>query len=189
MTDWLEICRLAVGDLRGVLTELPTRVTREPIAERGVGGDDTSATTARRRQRSSGAATHEASLQFRLVSEELGERPSASPRRRSSSTPSTARSTRAACPSSRSPSRSQKAKTGDVDSGYVYTSAPVRSGRREGRVPSSTASRSARCGRRTRSSSCSSEPPSPTSWPTASRPSRGVAERSPRHGWLTLSLC
>ena len=71
MTDWLEICRQAVGDLRGVLTELPTRVTREPITGRGVGGDDTTAIDAaaeaaivRRLE-----ASHEAGLQFRLVSE------------------------------------------------------------------------------------------------------------------------
>jgi myo-inositol-1(or 4)-monophosphatase len=76
VTDWLEICRQAVGDLRGVLTELPTRVTREPITGRGVGGDDTTAIDAaaeaaivRRLE-----AAHEAGLQFRLVSEELGER-------------------------------------------------------------------------------------------------------------------
>ena len=41
--DWLEICRQAVGDLRGVLDELPTRETREPITGHGVGGDDTTA--------------------------------------------------------------------------------------------------------------------------------------------------
>ena len=76
MTDWLELCRAAVSDLRAVLEELPTRVTREPITGRGVGGDDTTAIDA-----AAEAAivrrlefAHEQGLQFKLVSEELGER-------------------------------------------------------------------------------------------------------------------
>jgi myo-inositol-1(or 4)-monophosphatase len=74
--NWLEICRQAVGDLRGVLEQLPTRETREPITGRGVGGDDTTAIDAaaeaaivRRLEEA-----HERGLEFRLVSEELGER-------------------------------------------------------------------------------------------------------------------
>ena len=65
---------LAVGDLRGVLEELPTRETREPITGHGVGGDDTTAIDAaaeaaivRRLE-----TAHEAGCT--LVSEELGER-------------------------------------------------------------------------------------------------------------------
>jgi myo-inositol-1(or 4)-monophosphatase len=42
-TDWLDVCRAAVADVRGVLAELPTRVEREPVVGAGVGGDDTTA--------------------------------------------------------------------------------------------------------------------------------------------------
>ena len=43
MTDWLEVCRAAVGDVRGVLAAMPTRVEREPVLGQGEGGDDTTA--------------------------------------------------------------------------------------------------------------------------------------------------
>lgn len=43
MTDWLEVCRAAAGDVRGALAEMPTRVEREPVLRRGEGGDDTTA--------------------------------------------------------------------------------------------------------------------------------------------------
>ncbi len=43
MTDWLELCRAAAADVRGVLEELPTRVEREPVQRQGEGGDDTTA--------------------------------------------------------------------------------------------------------------------------------------------------
>ncbi|HET7567367.1 MAG TPA: inositol monophosphatase family protein [Gaiellaceae bacterium] len=43
MTDWLETCRAAVADVRGVLAELPTRVEREPVVAQGEGGDETTA--------------------------------------------------------------------------------------------------------------------------------------------------
>ncbi|HEY2073896.1 MAG TPA: inositol monophosphatase family protein, partial [Gaiellaceae bacterium] len=43
MTDWLEICRAAVGDVRGVLAAMPTRIEREPVLRHGEGGDDTTA--------------------------------------------------------------------------------------------------------------------------------------------------
>ena len=43
MTDWLELCRAAVADVRGVLAEMPTRLEREPVLRRGEGGDDTTA--------------------------------------------------------------------------------------------------------------------------------------------------
>jgi myo-inositol-1(or 4)-monophosphatase len=42
-TDWLEVCRAAVADVRGVLAELPTRAEREPVVGAGLGGDDTTA--------------------------------------------------------------------------------------------------------------------------------------------------
>jgi myo-inositol-1(or 4)-monophosphatase len=43
LTDWLALCRAATGDVRRVLCELPTRVEREPVSGRGLGGDDTTA--------------------------------------------------------------------------------------------------------------------------------------------------
>jgi myo-inositol-1(or 4)-monophosphatase len=43
LTDWLELCREAVEDVRGVLVELPTRVEREPVVGDGEGGDETTA--------------------------------------------------------------------------------------------------------------------------------------------------
>jgi myo-inositol-1(or 4)-monophosphatase len=43
VTDWLEVCREAVGDVRGVLEELPTRDEREPVVGDGEGGDETTA--------------------------------------------------------------------------------------------------------------------------------------------------
>jgi myo-inositol-1(or 4)-monophosphatase len=43
LADWLAVCRAAVDDVRGVLTEMPTRVEREPVRRRGEGGDDTTA--------------------------------------------------------------------------------------------------------------------------------------------------
>ena len=46
MTDWLEVCREAVADVRGVLEELPTRAEREPVVGDGEGGDETTAVDA-----------------------------------------------------------------------------------------------------------------------------------------------
>ncbi|HEY4412412.1 MAG TPA: inositol monophosphatase family protein [Gaiellaceae bacterium] len=43
MTDWVAVCRAAVGDVRTVLEDLPTRVEREPVLSQGEGGDDTTA--------------------------------------------------------------------------------------------------------------------------------------------------
>ena len=43
MTDWIAVCRAAVDDVKTVLTELPTRVEREPVIRQGEGGDDTTA--------------------------------------------------------------------------------------------------------------------------------------------------
>ena len=43
MTEWLDVCRAAVADVRGVLAAMPTRVEREPVLRRGQGGDDTTA--------------------------------------------------------------------------------------------------------------------------------------------------
>ncbi|MHB8468740.1 MAG: inositol monophosphatase family protein [Gaiellaceae bacterium] len=43
MTDWLEVCRAACGDVQRELTALPTRAEREPVVGAGLGGDDTTA--------------------------------------------------------------------------------------------------------------------------------------------------
>jgi myo-inositol-1(or 4)-monophosphatase len=70
---WLEVCREAVGDIRGVLAELPTRVEREPVLATGEGGDDTTAIDAAAET----AVVHRLEAldeDFTLVSEELGER-------------------------------------------------------------------------------------------------------------------
>jgi myo-inositol-1(or 4)-monophosphatase len=73
VSPWLEVCRAAVRDIRGVLAELPTRNEREPVLAAGVGGDDTTAID--------GAAEavvlkrlEALERDFVLVSEELGER-------------------------------------------------------------------------------------------------------------------
>jgi myo-inositol-1(or 4)-monophosphatase len=43
VTDWLELCRASVADVRRVLVELPTRAEREPVVGQGLGGDETTA--------------------------------------------------------------------------------------------------------------------------------------------------
>jgi myo-inositol-1(or 4)-monophosphatase len=73
VTDaWLETCRAAVGDVRRVLEELPTRAEREPVVGSGEGGDDTTAVD---------AAVERAVLErfdarhddYAILSEEIGE--------------------------------------------------------------------------------------------------------------------
>jgi myo-inositol-1(or 4)-monophosphatase len=73
VTDWLELCRLCVADIRGVLHRLPTRDEREPVLRRGEGGDDT---TAIDQAAEDAVVSRLAALgqDFVLVSEELGER-------------------------------------------------------------------------------------------------------------------
>jgi myo-inositol-1(or 4)-monophosphatase len=73
VTPWLDVCRDAVGDIKAVLTELPTRVEREPVLQLGEGGDDTTAIDAAAET----AVVHRLERLdegFTLVSEELGER-------------------------------------------------------------------------------------------------------------------
>ena len=73
MTPWLELCRLCVADIEGVLERLPTRAEREPVLRRGVGGDDTTAID----QAAEDAVVERLAAlgeDFVLVSEELGER-------------------------------------------------------------------------------------------------------------------
>jgi myo-inositol-1(or 4)-monophosphatase len=73
VTRWLELCRLCVGDIRDVLVRLPTRLEREPILRRGLGGDDTTAID----QAAEDAIVERLEAlgeDIVLVSEELGER-------------------------------------------------------------------------------------------------------------------
>jgi myo-inositol-1(or 4)-monophosphatase len=73
LKPWLDVCRDAVGDIKAVLAELPTRVEREPVLQTGVGGDDTTAIDAAAET----AVVHRLEAldeDFTLVSEELGER-------------------------------------------------------------------------------------------------------------------
>jgi myo-inositol-1(or 4)-monophosphatase len=73
MKPWLDVCRDAVGDIKAVLAELPTRVEREPVLQTGEGGDDTTAIDAAAET----AVVHrleQLDEHFTLVSEELGER-------------------------------------------------------------------------------------------------------------------
>jgi myo-inositol-1(or 4)-monophosphatase len=43
LTEWLELCRAAVADVKDVLVRLPTRAEREPVVGDGRGGDETTA--------------------------------------------------------------------------------------------------------------------------------------------------
>ena len=71
MTDWLELCRAAAADVRGVLGDLPTRAEREPVLARGEGGDDTTAIDAAAERV---VLEQFAKLDVTIVSEEIGER-------------------------------------------------------------------------------------------------------------------
>jgi myo-inositol-1(or 4)-monophosphatase len=69
LTDWLDVCRACVADVRVVLDELPTRAEREPVVGSGMGGDETTAVDA--------AAERAILARFRdrkvtIVSEEAG---------------------------------------------------------------------------------------------------------------------
>ena len=75
-SDWLTLCRDAAGDIRALLTELPTREARSHPVGTGEGGDETVAidlaaenAIVRRLE-----ALHREGAEFVLVSEELGER-------------------------------------------------------------------------------------------------------------------
>ena len=69
MTDWLEVCRAAVADVRRVLEELPTRVEREPVVGQGLGGDET---TAIDRAAESAILARFREVDVSIVSEEIG---------------------------------------------------------------------------------------------------------------------
>ncbi len=73
MTDWLDVCRGCVEDIRHVLADLPTRTEREPVLRRGEGGDDTTAVD-QAAEDAVVARLEETGESFVLVSEELGTR-------------------------------------------------------------------------------------------------------------------
>jgi myo-inositol-1(or 4)-monophosphatase len=70
VTDWLELCRACVDDVRRVLGELPTRAEREPVVGQGLGGDETTAVD--RAAESAILARFRDLADVTLVSEEIG---------------------------------------------------------------------------------------------------------------------
>jgi myo-inositol-1(or 4)-monophosphatase len=68
---WLELCRVAVADVRRVLEVMPTRAEREPVVGTGVGGDETTAIDAEVER--AVVARLDDIPDYTLVSEELGE--------------------------------------------------------------------------------------------------------------------
>jgi myo-inositol-1(or 4)-monophosphatase len=73
---WLDFCRRVSADVETALRDLPTRDDREPVVGTGRGGDDTTIMDARAEQAAVAQleALHARGIDFRLVSEELGER-------------------------------------------------------------------------------------------------------------------
>jgi myo-inositol-1(or 4)-monophosphatase len=69
LTDWVEICRAAVEDVRFVLDDLPTRVEREPVTGSGLGGDET---TAIDKAAEDAILAHFRDLDVTILSEEAG---------------------------------------------------------------------------------------------------------------------
>ena len=71
--DWIQLCRNCVADIELVLTELPTRLEREPVLRQGEGGDETTAVDGAAED-AVVARLEALDADFVLVSEELGER-------------------------------------------------------------------------------------------------------------------
>jgi myo-inositol-1(or 4)-monophosphatase len=69
LTDWLELCRACVADVRGVLEELPGRAERAPVVGDGMGGDETTAIDA---AAESAILERLRPLGVSIVSEEIG---------------------------------------------------------------------------------------------------------------------
>jgi len=69
VTDWLELCRSAVEDVRRVLADLPTRAEREPVVGDGLGGDETTAVD---RAAEDAIVARFRDLDVTIVSEEIG---------------------------------------------------------------------------------------------------------------------
>ncbi len=73
MSPWLDLCRAAVEDVRGVLAHLPTRSEREPVVGSGQGGDETTAVDDAA-ERVTVERLEASGEDFVLISEELGEK-------------------------------------------------------------------------------------------------------------------
>ncbi|MBA2475521.1 MAG: hypothetical protein H0V40_06155 [Actinobacteria bacterium] len=73
MSSWLDLCRAAAADVRGVLAELPGRAEREPVVGAGLGGDETTAIDAAA-ERAVVERLEASGESFTLISEELGEK-------------------------------------------------------------------------------------------------------------------
>jgi myo-inositol-1(or 4)-monophosphatase len=69
VTDWLAVCRAAVGDVRSVLEELPSRTEREPVVGQGLGGDETTAVD---QAAEAAILAHLRDLDVTIISEEIG---------------------------------------------------------------------------------------------------------------------
>jgi myo-inositol-1(or 4)-monophosphatase len=73
---WLDFCRRVSADVEVALADMPTRDDREPVVGRGSGGDETTVMDERAERAAvvQLEALHARGIDFRLVSEELGER-------------------------------------------------------------------------------------------------------------------
>jgi myo-inositol-1(or 4)-monophosphatase len=71
MTDWVDVCRACVADVRAVLVELPTRAEREPVVGQGLGGDETTAID-KAAEDAILARLHAVEEPLTIVSEEVG---------------------------------------------------------------------------------------------------------------------
>jgi myo-inositol-1(or 4)-monophosphatase len=76
VNDWLVFCREAVAVVDRALAALPTRAEREPVVGLGEGGDETTSIDAAAEQGIVALLEdlHAQGVEFRLISEELGER-------------------------------------------------------------------------------------------------------------------
>jgi myo-inositol-1(or 4)-monophosphatase len=72
LTEWIDLCRAAVDDVRLALAELPTRADREPVVGTGAGGDETTAIDAAA-ESAVIRCFEAAAIDCVLVSEERGE--------------------------------------------------------------------------------------------------------------------
>ena len=158
---WLDTCRAAVADVQRVLGELPTRAEREPVVRQGVGGDETTAVDDAV-ERAVIARIESRVDDYTLVSEEIGEVVKGNGRPWVVLDPidGSLNAKRGIPHFCLSVAVADGPTMGDVSFGYVYDSAPARSGRRRAAAGrGSTASGSAACARRTASRSLRSRRP------------------------------
>ena len=124
MTEWLEVSRAIVADVKRVLAELPTRVEREPAVGIGEGGDETTAIDLAAEDAAVAKLDdlHRRGIEFTLVSEELGERRFGSGERRVVLDPidGSLNAKRGIPFFSLSLAVAEGSRMGDVSFGYVY---------------------------------------------------------------------